>query len=400
MRRSYTIKKSELISNIYIFLLCVYAAATVLASSNITHIFFIKKSSVYTFVGQWIAPLLFILFLYAGKLKKSKLVLMSALSILVFAITIKSQNRGFSIMYAAMLAYPINLQAKKVSKWICRTIMLASLTVLFLFICGLIPGDINLRGTITRYSCGFSSPNAFGNTVLIWMILYIYTKFEKWNWKKFILCLVIACTTYKITNSRMSLLIELFLILMICIWVIKKGHIKNGLYNFASIIYSVATLLCLVLTIVYSKGIFYRQLSVLNVFMSYRLGFMRNYYQNYGIKLFGQGIVTVSRTQQLATGEAWSGIDNSYMYIMICWGFVISIVFCILYFKVGQYLKRKGDYIGAVVIIALCIVGLTESYLSNIAYNFAAILIAEMLSTSLRKKKREAIYEPRFNSNN
>lgn len=400
MGRSYTIKKSELISNLYIFLLCAYAAATVLASSNVTNLLFINKSSFYAFVGQWSTPLLFILFLFEGKLKRNKLVIMSALSILVIAITIKSQNRGFSIMYAAILAYPLNLQAKKVSKWISRTIMVVSIIVLFLFACGLIQGDTNLRGTVMRYSCGFTSPNAFGNTVLIWMIFYIYTQFEKWNWKKFVLCLVIACTVYKFTNSRMSIIIEFFMLLMICIWFIKKGHIKNGLYNFASIIYSIATTLCLALTIAYSKGIFYKHLRILNVFMSFRLGFMRNYYQNYGIKPFGQVIATISRAQQLATGEAWSGLDNSYMYIMICWGLIISIIFCFLYFKLGQFLKNKGDYIGAVSVIALCIVGLTESYLSNIAYNFAAILIAEMLSTSLSEKEEEGIYEPRFSADN
>lgn len=392
MRIRLTIKKTELQSYTYIFLLCLYTAVTVLASSNVDNVLFINKSLLYSFIGKWIGPALIVLFLWERKLKRSKLVVMAVLSFIVIAVSLNSQNRGFATMYAVMLAYPSELSAKKIAKWKSYTIFFTTAVILILYSLGLVVGDINIRGSITRISCGFISPNAFGNTVLIWMIIFIYYKFEDWNMKNTVLCIFITGIVFKLSNSRMSFIIEILVLVVIHIWIFKKDSNHKFLYETASWAYPCLTVLCYVITYIFSKGIFSDYLSVLNVFLSYRLGFMRKYLLEYGIKPFGQIIQTVSRSQQIATGEAWSGLDNSYMYILICWGLILSIILCVLYFTLGKYLKKKGDYIGALCVIALCIVGLTESYLSNVSYNLAVVLIAEMLGCgtfSLKKNEKE-----------
>lgn len=383
------VKKSQLIAIFYIFLLCLYVAATVLASSNITTLLFIDKRSFYSMVGRWSVPLFLILFCFEGKLKRSKLYIMLVLSVAVIAITLKTQNRGFAIMYAAILAFPTELSARKVAKWVSYTILVLTLIVLSMYGMGLIDADTAIRGTVIRLSCGFTSPNAFGNTVLLLMIFYIYYKYENWKTKNTILCIVISFAVFYMTNSRMSFFIEIMLLMIVHVWIIRDNRPGNKIYTFASWIYSALTILCFFLTYIYDKGYFSNILTALNIYMSYRLGFMRNYFHNYGLQPFGQMIQTVSRAQQLATGAAWSGLDNSYMYIMICWGVVISVIFCILYYYLGKHLKAKADKIGALCVIVLCVVGLTESYLSNVAYNLAIILIAEMLNGSIGKSNED-----------
>lgn len=381
MGRRYTIKRKKLIEIIYLLILCSYAAVTVLGSSNVSNVLFMDKALLYSLILKCCAPLLFVLFLVEGKVNKKKLMIMGFLSIVVIAVTFQSENRGLATMYAAIPAYPTELETKKASRWLNRTLMVFTLIVIISYLLGNIESDITLRGSITRNSCGFTSANAFGNTVFIWMVMYVYTKYSEWSWRTSVFCLSIILAVFQVTNSRMSFILELFLIVMVHIFLWKKGKVGNWIYKVATMIYPISTLFCLGITIAYQRGIASAQLSALNVLLSYRLGFMRKYYSEYGVKLFGQVVETVSRARQLSTGEAWSGLDNSYMYIMICWGLVISIILCFLYYKLGQFLKVRGDFIGALCVISLCLVGLTESYLSNIAYNFAALLVAKMLST-------------------
>ena len=290
-------------------------------------------------------------------------------------------------MYAAILAFPKNLSTKKIAKWLSYTIFFTSLVVITMYFMGMIVGDTNLRGSITRLSYGFTSPNAFGNTVLLWMLFYVYYKFDNWDYKSSALCIFITCVVYCITNSRMAFAMEMLLLVVIHFWLIRKRNEHKLLYTLATCAYPFFTAVCYIVTFIYSKGIFYSQLSRLNKFMSYRLGFMKNYLNEYGVKPFGQVIQTVSRAQQLATGETWSGLDNSYMYILICWGLVLTILLCFLYIMLGKYLKKHGNCIGAICVLIFCIVGLTESYLTNISYNLAAILIAEMLSSNMIRRE-------------
>ena len=379
-------KKVELPCAIYMFLLCVYTGITVFASSNVQNILFVDKTYLYALIVKWVAPALVILFILERKVSKSKIIMMSILALVMVAVTFNSQNRGFSIMFAAILAFPKGLSSKTIAKWISYIIFSSTFIILIMYFMGIIAGDIISRGSVVRMSYGFTSPNAFGNTVLLWMLFYIYYKFHVWNFKNSIACTLITFIVFSITNSRMAFIMEVLILIVIHAWKIRKSDGHKPVYFLSTYIYPFFTIICYIITYIYSKGIFYPQLSILNILMSYRLGFMRNYLNEYGIKLFGQAIQTVSRAQQLITGEAWSGLDNSYMYILITWGIILTIILCFLYVILGYYLKNCGNYIGALCVLVFCIVGLTENYLSNISYNLAAILIAEMLSSSAIKR--------------
>lgn len=378
------IKKSDLISAVYIILICLNVAASVLVSSNVTTLLFIDKQWFYSFVSKWSVFLFLAVFLFGGRLKRTKMTIMMCLSITVVAITLMTKNRGFAILYAAILAFPEKISLKKIAKWESYTFASLIGIIVLMYSMGSINADTALRGNVLRVSCGFASPNAFGNTVLLWMITYVYYKFDTWKTKNLILCLILSTIVFHFTNSRMSFAIELLILIVVQIWTIRDQQGGKGIYKLSSCSFSIFSVFCLTLTYIYDKGYFSNFLTTVNVFMSYRLGFMRKYFHNYGLKPFGQIIETVSRSQQLATGEAWSGLDNSYMYIMICWGIIITVVLCIMYWKLGKNLEIRQDRIGALCVVILCIVGLTESYLSNVAYNFSIMLIANMLNGHAR----------------
>lgn len=384
-----TVTKSQLCRAIYITLFCLTTCSQVLASSNIATIITIPKGSFYALLNRVVMIGFLFVFLIGGKLQRSKLYIVTALSIVVVAVTYMSQNMGFAVMYLAILAYPSGLDTKRVAKWISYSTFMLILIILFMNVMGCIPSDISVRGKAIRNSCGFVSANAFSNTMLIWLIAYIYYRQNRWKIKNTLISLVFIIGVYFLTNSRMAFIVSMGIIIVVHFWTFHKKKEHKLIFILSSVCYSAFTIFCFGLTYLYEKGYYALQLSQLNIFMSFRLGFMRNYYREYGIRAFGQIIKTVSRSQQLASGEAWRGLDNSYMYIMICWGFVLTLVLCFLYLKLGQYLKQRNDYIGALCVVVLCIVGITESYLTITGYNLAVILIAQMISQGMTNRKRK-----------
>lgn len=380
-RSQLVIKRHQLHTSLFIIMLCLSTIAQILASSNITTVLFFSKSWFYSIVPKATLYVLFGVFMISGRYGKSKLYIMMALSIIVVAITLNTQNQGFAIMYMTFLAYPPELEIRTLAKWESRCFLGVTAIVLAMYFGGLIIADTSIRGLVTRNSCGFVSPNAFGNTVLLWIITYICYKRNHWRWKNTVLCGAFVIWVYYQTNSRMSFLISIVLIAIMQAWSIRGERDIKAVFTLASYSFPVFSAFCLLITYIYEKGYFQAQLTTLNIFISYRLGFMRNYFNDYGLKPFGQIIETVSRSEQLETGKAWSGLDNSYMYIMICWGMVITLIFGVLYYMLGKYLKKQNDIYGALCVVALCVVGLTESYLSITGYNIVALMIAQMISS-------------------
>ena len=72
------------------------------------------------------------------------------------------------------------------------------------------------------------------------------------------------------------------------------------------------------------------------------------------------------------------------MYILICWGLIIAIILSLLYYQLGKYNYEKTNKYEAFVVIVLCIIGITENYLSLVGDNIAIIMIAIMLNKNSR----------------
>lgn len=393
LNRKFVFTNTQILSTIYIALICFVSFSQIILSSNVSSVLFIPKSNLYSFAVQLCMFGLIMVALLNRRYNKNKLLIMMSLIFIVLAVTTSSQNRGLVLLYLAILSYPRNLESKIFAKWQSYSFFITICYIVILYFLGAVSSDIVTRGDAIRNSCGFSSANAFANTAMIWLIMYIYYKQEQWKWKNSIFCGILFICIYSVTNSRMSCVISILLIVIVQIWAIKGQRERNAVFAVASFGYPVGMIICLTITHIFEKGYLQGPLSALNIFMSYRLGFMRNYYRDYGVKFFGQIIKTVSRSQQLVTREAWSGLDNSYMYTLISWGSVISIVFCVLYFLLGKYLKRNKNIYGALCVCAMCVIGLTENFFVNIAYNICIIIAAEMLSNSSKKIKITTIIE-------
>ena len=379
MNNSIKISKGDFCIGLYIFTIM-----QTLAGTNIQNILFIPKEVLYSLTPKISLLLFIIIFFINGTVSKRIMYVSLVLGIVTIIVTSITNNYALALMFMAIMTCPSGMEISTIAKWEKRSLFCLIVFTIALAVMGIIPSDVVYRENAIRNSYGFTSANAFANSTLIWMLLFGLQKKERWNWRDTIFCGSIAVAVFLFTNSRMAFIMSLVLSLFFLM--LKKENRFKGkiLYQISKLCFPVLMIVCYICSWLYKGGYYISQLNILNIMMSYRLGFMRNYLRGYGIKLFGQTIKTVSYSQALRTGEAWSGLDNSYMYILICWGLIIAIILSLLYYQLGKYNYEKTNKYEAFVVIVLCIIGITENYLSLVGDNIAIIMIAIMLNKNSR----------------
>ena len=384
MNNSIKISKGDFCIELYIFTICFNLIMQTLAGTNIQNILFIPKEVLYSLTPKISLLLFIIIFFINGTVSKRIMYVSLVLGIVTIIVTSITNNYALALMFMAIMTCPSGMEISTIAKWEKRSLFCLIVFTIALAVMGIIPSDVVYRENAIRNSYGFTSANAFANSTLIWMLLFGLQKKERWNWRDTIFCGSIAVAVFLFTNSRMAFIMSLVLSLFFLM--LKKENRFKGkiLYQISKLCFPVLMIVCYICSWLYKGGYYISQLNILNIMMSYRLGFMRNYLRGYGIKLFGQTIKTVSYSQALRTGEAWSGLDNSYMYILICWGLIIAIILSLLYYQLGKYNYEKTNKYEAFVVIVLCIIGITENYLSLVGDNIAIIMIAIMLNKNSR----------------
>ena len=384
MNNSIKISKGDFCIGLYIFTICFNLIMQTLAGTNIQNILFIPKEVLYSLTPKISLLLFIIIFFINGTVSKRIMYVSLVLGIVTIIVTSITNNYALALMFMAIMTCPSGMEISTIAKWEKRSLFCLIVFTIALAVMGIIPSDVVYRENAIRNSYGFTSANAFANSTLIWMLLFGLQKKERWNWRDTIFCGSIAVAVFLFTNSRMAFIMSLVLSLFFLM--LKKENRFKGkiLYQISKLCFPVLMIVCYICSWLYKGGYYISQLNILNIMMSYRLGFMRNYLRGYGIKLFGQTIKTVSYSQALRTGEAWSGLDNSYMYILICWGLIIAIILSLLYYQLGKYNYEKTNKYEAFGVIVLCIIGITENYLSLVGDNIAIIMIAIMLNKNSR----------------
>ena len=384
MNNSIKISKGDFCIGLYIFTICFNLIMQTLAGTNIQNILFIPKEVLYSLTPKISLLLFIIIFFINGTVSKRIMYVSLVLGIVTIIVTSITNNYALALMFMAIMTCPSGMEISTIAKWEKRSLFCLIVFTIALAVMGIIPSDVVYRENAIRNSYGFTSANAFANSTLIWMLLFGLQKKERWNWRDTIFCGSIAVAVFLFTNSRMAFIMSLVLSLFFLM--LKKENRFKGkiLYQISKLCFPVLMIVCYICSWLYKGGYYISQLNILNIMMSYRLGFMRNYLRGYGIKLFGQTIKTVSYSQALRTGEAWSGLDNSYMYILICWGLIIAIILSLLYYQLGKYNYEKTNKYEACVVIVLSIIGITENYLSLVGDNIDIIIIAIMLYKNSR----------------
>lgn len=382
------VKKTSLWRGIYALLIGLNILAKVIVSSNMMSAFGMNPTAFEYYVLRGTLFGLILLFIFEKKHSKSKVGLLAIMFICVVYTYINASTLSFAMLFLLIASYPEKMNINKLARVIFGVLAISILSIVTMCILGIIENVQMQRvnDIVMRNSMGFSSANALANMVLYCLLAFVIYKEKQWNiWHSMVWILVIGMT-YFTTDGRMSCGIALAVVMIESIWLIKpyiigkKNTAQNVIFFFEKIAFVLFLGVCYILTRLYAEGKFHQYLSALDILSTYRLSFMVKYYKDPGISLFGQLIKTVTAAQAMATGSQWSGLDNSYIYMLIVWGIVGTIIYSFLSIYLGKYHEMRQNKYAALCVIAICIISISEAAMFNVTSNMMLIMFADMVS--------------------
>lgn len=382
------VKKTSLWRGIYALLIGLNILAKVIVSSNVMSIFGMTPTAFEYYVLRGTILGLILLFFFEKQHDKGKVGLLVIMLGCVVYTYINASTLSFTMLFLLIAAYPEKTDISKLSKLIFSVLAISIISIVTICILG---GVENIQmqrvnDIVMRNSMGFSSANALANMVLYCLLAFVIYKGKQWNiWHSLIWFFVIGMT-YFTTDGRMSCGIALAVVVIESIWLIKeyiigeKSTEEKAIYFIEKTLFVLILGVCYILTRLYAEGKFHQYLSALDLMSTYRLSFMVKYYRDPGISLFGQLIKTVTATQAIATGSQWSGLDNSYIYMLIVWGIIATIIYSFLSIYLGKYHEMRQNKYAALCVIAILIISISEAALFNVTSNLMLIMFADMVN--------------------
>lgn len=260
-----------------------------------------------------------------------------------------------------------------------KVFVLSTISAIFVvvsFKLGIITQYVMYRGGTPRFSLGFYHPNTVGVVFFMLIAEYFYIKRDNLKLIDFVLSTALAMLMYRITDSRTTLIVILFLI--ISIFFVRFLSLKRG----KKFLY-----FCLLLPILFpvlsiwavqnyqSNNFVYK----INQILSGRIYYGNLFINTYGIHMFGDQNVKIIGTKQVM--ESYGAVkgmilDNSYLLTLVDNGVFILILLTSLYLYLMFRVLKNENYYLLVILIGYLILGLSESFLFNYHYNIFLLFIA------------------------
>ncbi len=144
---------------------------------------------------------------------------------------------------------------------------------------------------------------------------------------------------------------------------------------------------------IYANGGFSINIPFLGTIVG-RLEYSIQALDEYGIHLFGSRVTMYGNTA-LYYGDAESGfyIDSGYIYLLIAYGIVISIVAIGFYMCLSHYVYLQHDaylYVWLILILGICII---NNFVFSVAYNPLLLLLPKALFSVYERKTKIVIQD-------
>lgn len=223
-----------------------------------------------------------------------------------------------------------------------------------------------------RYSLGAVYPTDLAARGFFMMLAYTALKRFKLNIAEYISCLALTALIYFVTDTRIDLLLMLFL--LICVAVYPKlsplfAKIPAYLLEAFTILYALAIIL---------MGYFYHPgfwpLEKINSFLSGRLILERVAFDNYNVPLLGQYIYQNGFGGGFKVVDYFY-IDSSYVRTLMMHGIIIFALLFVLFYLLFTRFRQEKLYYWSICLLLVVLTAGIDQHMWDVSYNFVFLAI-------------------------
>lgn len=291
----------------------------------------------------------------------------------------------YVVSVIVMILAAKNIDFHRVCKWILLVVFIFTVGTAILSLCGIGGMAVDIRdygrgGVESRWCFGFGHANNFHGTVWYITALAVYLYYEKINWKHCMLATLVNLGLFYLTASRGGMIAAQ--VVIIIIWLSKYWEglfTTNWLYLLGAIeIMGVSILSVASAMIPFEK---HPILSIPDRLSTGRLHLAYWY-------------ADISKWNLLTSGGEAKVIDNGWVSMFFCYGYIIGIMFILFHlFLVYKTWRNKNGVSITLLITGVFYIFMEATYMVNSSYLLCNL--SYILAMLLMAAKKEIGNEPK-----
>ena len=288
-----------------------------------------------TFSNIWyfFSILLFIYIIFVSYYRNVnyKIIFLFAMVMGVISIVTYTSNYSPLLAWGLMIFAVRNIECDFIVSVYFKTFIVLGILIPLMAVTGLISNTVMDTVGITgkRYAYGFTHPNVLGAVLLVIVICWCYLHWKSIKLYHIVIINLLSYGMMQITDSSSSFICIAFISVIALLerWFDKKS--KLNLWYFGIIV-----LLIFCPAISYYFMVKYTPsnplMLAIDLFTTGRLRTMNAFFVKYGVKILGNPIIFDTERRSLLL----FALDNSYGYILIRFGIIVSLFYFMGIFKV------------------------------------------------------------------
>ncbi len=274
----------------------------------------------------------------------------------------------------------------------CDFLIRCFILIIILLLCNL--GIINNYSVLVngqlKFSVGFYHPNTFGIYIAILLLEWLYIRFYKvcfWDYLIFFGGLV---SINKISHTR-STIIAFILIIGLTILIKNKYliYIKKWINQILILLPFICVLTSFLITYLYYVESSYG--FKLNTLLTTRVARSSEFIEKYGIHLFGKEIITIGTRESEIINIPMNILDMGYVRLAINNGILILMLFIVVLTLIQKLSIEQEKYPLLICNTFFILIGIIETYVYLVAFNFVIISFYQLLLIKKTQKKCDNI---------
>lgn len=245
---------------------------------------------------------------------------------------------------------------------------------------GWLDNRIFFRGSVARYSLGFTHPNVLGIWIFQLLACHFYVHRTHIRYRDYAFLLLAAYFAYRVPNSQTAYISMLVLFGASVLYRVFEAHGKRLLHFYETGLIAAAVLVNL-LSVLWSltpiaAGSFVDRL---NSLLSGRFSWCHRVYRIYGISLWGNDFVISSEMEKFSRLTEQLYLDNAYMYLLLRMGVAVYLLFSLAYILNMLRCKRQREGMLLVILFVYAVYGVMERGIFMLRLNAFLVSLAPLL---------------------
>ena len=373
------IRKTIKADNFFIYIFVLWYSTEILYNSTLKDIMGISMNKISDIITWIVFFLLLVQILFLQTYSKRELFLIAGITFPIVLATVLSGHRTIMSAWMFIVAAK-NVEFKQIIHTAYKILLIMIPIIFLLCLAGIIDNRILMRGSVRRYSLGFSHPNQLGLRIFQLAACHCYVdkdKLGKWN---YVIIFLLTVFLVRIPNSQAAYItMGMFLFMLLTYkYIVRNKAMYIDLFKKCMLFGT----FCLSLFSVIFSGINtnkYYILAKLDSWLSSRFSVCHKVWSLYGVSFFGQRIYVTEDERRLVGIKNPLWLDNAYVSILLRYGILVFLIFCFGYLYLIKIVEMQKDDVLMIILFLYALYGTIETGLYMITHNIFLIAFSVLI---------------------